>query len=391
MKVLLILTILLVKTGLADSGIPRIKLDLDKFEVIEPKPTGLQVKILKETLYWERSLGSLRPMVYLEIINQNNLNTKNLHYKNNDYSFIKNKALIKYSLFESDLIKFNNEIIYLQKKGAEKKHHIDYSCLKLKVQVLNIDDLPISINCRRFSYGPALKRQSYLEFILNIPHWSHGPLKITTDRNKEIKFNIFNNLTNKKREVKIAYRFSKRNHRLKTAIGFGPYELFMRNQEKLKKAITLPIMLYANFHLKGAHSIRMFNFFAYNKSYFNNAGFYYAYTQAEILDGLIKITPLLGFQSIEIHNHQTSNDLSDVIAPQGFEATYNHAFGVPNYLIGVGLFLSPENGTDYQNIWVRWGKGYFWELNFLSYRKEAQDFYTKSWGLSIGLPFFSLF
>ncbi len=51
--------------------------------------------------------------------------------------------------------------------------------------------------------------------------------------------------------------------------------------------------------------------------------------------------------------------------------------------------MSPDAALDYNNIWVRFGKGIFYELNYIKWAAEGSS--TESYGLSIGLPLFSAF
>ena len=101
-----------------------------------------------------------------------------------------------------------------------------------------------------------------------------------------------------------------------------------------------------------------------DKSFFNNAGFYFAYNMGSAYDGMVNLTPLLGLQAINIRNSDADLTFNDVIAPQGFELSWNHALGKKNFLVVFGTFLSPGNTVDYKNFWIRWGKGMFWELNY---------------------------
>ena len=76
-----------------------------------------------------------------------------------------------------------------------------------------------------------------------------------------------------------------------------------------------------------------------------------------------------------------------MIFPQGIEFLWKHAFGIKNYIVGGGGFASPSETVDYQNLWIRWGKDYFWELNYIYWGIPEEDHNAKMWGLSIGFPF----
>ena len=52
-----------------------------------------------------------------------------------------------------------------------------------------------------------------------------------------------------------------------------------------------------------------------------------------------------------------------------------HAFGIDGFLVNYGMFLSPDSNVQYNNIWIRWGKKYFWEINYIDWGFE--DKYAK--------------
>jgi hypothetical protein len=77
-----------------------------------------------------------------------------------------------------------------------------------------------------------------------------------------------------------------------------------------------------------------------------------------------------------------------IIFPQGFEVVYRHAFGLRNYHLIYGMFLSTASDGSYENIWLRFGQKVFWELNWINWKYEDRQ--ATSYGLSVGIPFLSL-
>jgi hypothetical protein len=53
------------------------------------------------------------------------------------------------------------------------------------------------------------------------------------------------------------------------------------------------------------------------------------------------------------------------------------------------MFTSLSGPYNYNNIWIRYGKSYFWELNFIEWKKENRE--ASMFGLSIGFPIASFF
>ncbi len=378
-------------------GIPRVDLKLSN---MKPSIQGeyqkyIEVKFDEETLYWERLGNILKPYVHVSIKVPKKLPAKYMTYKGKEYHFELNsktkKSYVKFSLFDSDYIEVSGTKVHFYYTGKEKLHHIDYDCIRYQVKIEGADDLPLTASCFVDVFGETFGLKNILKIVVKIPHWEVNDINVLA-RKSGTKTILIENQNREKKEIKISYKMRERKKRLNLALGLGPYEFSFIQEDFQKDVIISPIMLYGNFFLSGDNSLRMFNFFAYNESmFFNNMGMYYAYTMAAAFDGLLKLTPLIGFQGINVRNDFKKETFSDLIAPQGFELTWHHLFGIEGYLVGLGMFLSPGQGTDYKNVWIRWGKSFFWEVNFLSYRKENKEIYTKSWGLSVGFPIGSFF
>ena len=198
------------------------------------------------------------------------------------------------------------------------------------------------------------------------------------------------NKNGEKRKVTIQTKFKPRYKRLKTAIGFGPYafKAIAGNEEK-ETTIAPAFMLYAKWDLTQETSFRFFDAFIANETIFNNAGFYFAYDLAKAFDGRFKVVPLLGAQVLANKYDKNSKTTDRILYPQGFEAIYKHAFGIENYNIVYGMFLSTDSEETYDNAWLRWGKGYFWELNYIRWGRDNEK--SSMWGLSVGIPTGSYF
>ncbi|MCB9095005.1 MAG: hypothetical protein H6621_08065 [Halobacteriovoraceae bacterium] len=391
-------------------GFPNIEIKVEDFEVVVVKKTidNLDIKgrLLKETMRWNRgAYNILFPEIVVDLVVPSfsglNLTSKYKGVSRNLYTFNQfNRVTFYYSLFESNQIEIfrDNKLIanvYVIYKGKEKKHHIDYSCDRYDVQFIGLNNYPLSAQCYIVTYGDFGKEKNILKIAFTVPHvqlpnGSTPPFLVELERPMTLSQTLFDPLKNEEVPFRISAEFGIRSKRLKTAIGFGPYDFALIDKGESIRRPTVPLMLYANFQLSPDKSFRMFNAMIYNESYFNNAGFYYAYTNSS-LDNRLLITPLLGLQSINIKNHLSKRSFSDFIGPQGVEFIWNHAFDIPGYIVGMGLFIAPGSNVDYKNMWIRWGKKYFWELNYLSYRNDEEELFTKSWGVSIGIPFFQLF
>ena len=152
-----------------------------------------------------------------------------------------------------------------------------------------------------------------------------------------------------------------------------------------KNNIAPALFFYLNYKISETNSIRGFDAAIFKESTFNNAGLYLGSDFGHSLDNKLHFTTLLGVQYLHFQFDKDSSAISEPIFPQGIEFMYRHAFDIPNYIIAGGVFLSTSETIDYENIWIRWGKNYFWELNLISWGKD--NFEATTWGLSIGFPF----
>jgi len=157
-------------------------------------------------------------------------------------------------------------------------------------------------------------------------------------------------------------------HRIKTALGIGPYQMVSRVGQKEVKGITGNATLYGRFDLTQNSSFRFFDSFAMkNKEIFNNFGLYFAYDLARVYDDRVQVVALLGTQYLT-HNSNFGGAFNKIIAPQGGEVTFHHPFGLKNYVLGAGGFYSSTSSSQYINTWLRFGKRTTYEVNYIKYR-----------------------
>jgi hypothetical protein len=152
-----------------------------------------------------------------------------------------------------------------------------------------------------------------------------------------------------------------------------------------KTLLAPSLMIYGKFDLTETASLKAFDALLYSKSLFNNSGLYFSYDLASLFDNKIFINALLGFQGIHYSfDRKTTNTVFEIIYPQGFEVLYKHAFGLENYNLFYGMFLSTGQ-QRYTNAWVRFGKRSFVELNYIDWGLDSN--HIQMVGLSVGIPF----
>jgi hypothetical protein len=329
-----------------------------------------------------------------------------INYKGSSISFQQSKknsyAELYYSLFERDEVQILNKdgkvanITITLSNKKEQRVIIDYTCSRNNIEIEGLEDEHFSIGCRTRRIGAYGKEKGMLEV-----QWVSPELKVINGDyipnyaaflNKlPVKIKVQNVKTLKEKEIIIKARVPKRLHRLFTAYGFGPYSLHTKTVDSSKKVLTKrapvasALFFYLNYKISDTSSIRGFNAAILGESKFNNAAMYLGSDFAFSLDNKLYFTTLLGVQYLYFKFDDHTPEVSEPIFPQGIEFMYRHAFNIPNYIVSGGLFLSTSDKIDYENIWVRWGKNYFWELNIITWGKD--DFEARTWGVSVGIPF----
>ena len=418
-----------VSFGRVDIGESRINLKARDFKIDLnlKKKANVKVKIIDKSIQWIRvEEVLLTPRARVEIAIEGNAQDYHLNYSGQAILMQQSKlnahTEFYVSLFDRSPIKIYHSGEHIgdisfhtktkkQKNKSLKKsmteinrktHLIDYSCSRNDIQIKGLDGEYISLGCRTHRIGKFGSERPMMEILWTSANYrlmdsSQPPYIAVFLDNYPIKLKVQNHLGEIK-EVEISARIPKRLHRLNTAYGFGPYAFhtsFTENPDikadklEYKEDIAPAFMLYFNLKLSPMNSIRGFDAAVWKRSSFNNAGVYFASDVANILDGKLTITTLLGMQHLYFKFDKGYETINEPIFPQGIEFLYKHAFGIKNYIVSGGAFISPSETVDYQNIWIRWGKNYFWELNYIYWGKDQFD--AGMYGLSIGLPFKGFF
>lgn len=414
--------------GRVEIGESRIDLQANDFQIQFDlkkefqKKLKIQVRLINKSFQWIRTEEVLlTPRARVEVIIEGD--AQNYHLSYEQQSLIMQQSQkgahteFYVSLFNHSPIQVyhqgqyvgdisfiaKNKNTYKGSKDANRNNHlIDYSCSRKNIQIKGLDGELLSLGCRTHRIGKFGSERPMMEILWSSANYrlldgSRPPYIAVFLDNYPIRLKV-QNRKGEVKEIEISARLPKRLHRLNTAYGFGPYAFhtsFTENPEneddklEYKEDIAPALMLYFNFKLSAMNSIRGFDAAVWKRSTFNNAGVYFASDVASILDGKLTITTLLGMQHLYFQFDKEYETISEPIFPQGIEFLYKHAFGIENYIVSGGAFISPSETIDYQNIWIRWGKNYFWELNYIYWGKDQFD--AGMYGLSIGLPFKGFF
>lgn len=272
---------------------------------------------------------------------------------------------------------------------------LDYSCSGYNVQVAGFDAEFLSVGCELVRENiegkivPSLKlnwiSSEYKTLDLN-----PGPYVISFSEGRTSRVQVIND-SGQRKEIVFKVNFPDRIHRLKTAVGFGPYVYEAEKGEAKEDQKILPsFMLYGNYYLNNIHSIKFFEALVINKSLFNHAGLYIGSELGKFYDDRLVISSLLGAQTISHRFDEGQNEIfTQVIYPQGLEIAMHHPFGMENYRFIVGGFLSPQSDVTYQNFWARFGSKIFVEFNYINWAYDQRS--ANMYGLSVGIPFLEFF
>jgi hypothetical protein len=395
-----------VSFGPVEIGESRIPINLNDFWILPIIESNIvQAKFVQESVQWIRTKNNLlTPRARLRISVKSTATNMHIKYLNQTIILAKRNDQLYTELYinlfspgDIDIYQGDKKIetYTVEAKNKRKDQEtqvIDYSCAKYGLEVVGLDNEYISLGCRLERLGKWSKSRPRLEVTWTATNFrladgSPPPYVAFLHDSSPLELTLFNP-RGETRKMFIKTKLPKRLRRLKTAWGIGPYP-FTAEQSGTKKdwKITPALFLYGKFEFTEdtTTSFKFFNGLLYNgTSLFNNAGLYFSYEIATALDHRISFSPLIGAQVLTFKFDQNFDTNTDLIYPQGLEVAYRHAFGIKNYSIVYGMFLPFSDNDKYNNVWLRWGKGYFWEVNYIGWESDGRK--SSTYGLSIGLP-----
>ncbi len=426
MKILLLLLVLLnsslahasdrsfvsFENGQVQIGQSYLDLSLKNFKIIFAKNSkNIKASFIKGSLRWVRTKENIytpqaemviqikdcpHTMPYIEY--QKTTHIPSYNSKKAIYTFslsIQLFQLTHINMLKNGDVVTTIDVVAVPKKGI-KSHYIDSSCTAYKLKVLNFNNQYLSMFCTLNKIGGIGNERPKLEVHWITPNYKistkkHSPLYLTTFTKTSIANIPLSNREEKQANLKISVTLPKKLHRVKTALGLGPYPFKTSTTDSAATdAIVLNASLYGKVDLTANSSFRFFDSFSKKKeSLFNNFGLYLAYDLARIYNNNIQIIALLGIQHISFKHPGESGYTYQYIAPQGAEITYKHPFGIKNYLLGGGVFFSTNDSIKYTNAWVRFGKRVMVEANYIEWGFEND--YAQTYGLSVIFPLISFF
>lgn len=397
--------------GPVSIGEARVPISVNDFEVLVKSTNDrVQAVIESESVQWvrgEHNILSPRARVLIKV--KGDASLLHLEYQGKDILLQKRneneaQSTLYISLFYPESIRIVErdagigEIILRPKKtqkiSKKKSKLIDYSCAPYHLLIEGLDQDYLSVSCRLGRIGNFGDEKPLLEvyWTSTNTHLLDGNsppyVAVLTDSSPVVT--KVKTINGEDEDVIIKANLPDRLYRLRTALGLGPYSFVSKEGQLEHKASTAPAgMLYANLMLTEGSSFRAFDALVSQKSLFNNAGFYFAYDLGSAFDQRVMVTALLGLQSLSYRFSSQHKTRTNLIYPQGVEVVLKHFWGIENSNLIYGMFISPSKNEDYKNIWIRYGKRVFGEINYISWSDEKRS--ASMWGLSIGFPFVSFF
>lgn len=393
--------------GIVTLGEDRMPIDLNTFKIHSTGKYDIQGKMIPNSLQWIRlDKTVLVPRALIEVSFKGRGHFKysfeyahqriiplfdNLTGNHKAQIFISLFEALPLQLYEDDYIANTIRII---PETKERPHLIDYSCAPYSIKITGAKKDYLSLGCKVQRTGKFGEEKVFLEVLLTSASYrlkddSVPPYLILFHESGVAKISMVNEKGDEE-IITIEATLPKKLPRLKLAAGIGPYALEVQDNNGNKKSEIAPTAtLYGNFSLNDSSSLRFFDSYSKNTSTFHNWGIYYAWDLAHLCDQRCIFTSLIGAQGVDYRYSSDRSFQSETIYPQGFEFIYKHPFGNLNYRLSYGMFIGLSGPYNYTNAWLRYGKKYFWELNYIEWQQNDQG--ASMFGVSIGLPIAQFF
>jgi hypothetical protein len=384
-------------------GQANVEITEDDFDIINPRlPFKIKTNLVNKSIQWVRLDDILlSPRARIEILAETEARHLSLRYRGQsillqDYNQNKSYTQFSIDLFQPDQVevyhqgeKLGEIKILTKQKGRKRSHLIDYSCSKFQLQIAGLENEFLTVGCKEIIAGEFGSEKPMLQVYFALSDYkildgSAPPYIVTLNNNATSTISVIND-DGVIKEFKVKATIPQRYKRLKFALGLGPYSYISQNKTtETDEGWPMAYMLYGKLDINPSTSIKLFDAFITKKTTFNNSGLYLSNDIAKLLDNRVTVNTLLGFQGLYFKAEGNDSADNSMIFPQGIEVTYHHPFDLDNYQLVFGAFLSTASDLTYSNIWVRFGKRVFWELNYIDWGDA--NHYIRTYGLSVGFP-----
>lgn len=393
--------------GEVDKAQNRIGLAPEDFQLaFQPSLPDISASVVEDSVHWVRHQGNiLLPRALVVVRSSLPAKELTLLYRGISHGFQQVDENVAQARFYVSLFENQQALLYSgdkrlselsfegRKRSGKDGHMVDYSCYGHDLETSGLEGEYLSLGCSQSIIGEPGQEKVLLQVLWAAPNWKPigdqlGLRLVNLKGSAPAKIQLISD-TGEKRDLLIKAKVPLRKHRAHLALGFGPYQYLAQAQSKIYDDAThFMYMLYGKFDLTEKNSFKLFDAYIEGASTFNNFGFYFSSDVAKIWDERLVFNTLLGFQDLLFDLPGTSKQ-HKLIYPQGIEMILNHPFDLKNYKLMAGGFVTLGGGLDYSNVWLRFGKNVFYELNYLKWAED--DNKAEAFGLSVGIPLFSLF
>lgn len=372
--------------------------------VFRPEAPEVKAKLIEKTIEFVRRDSLPLPKGLVKVESSLPAAQLSLRYKNEIHGFHQGPNGKAVSFYYATPFGAEKARVFYQGKplsslsftpipGKAKTTIVDPSCFPYNVDVEGMEKQYISLGCKKQIVGNPGDENIVLQILWTAPGWKPlGSEEGVHTLNLYGKVRAEVAVENERGETRtFALKASapKDRKRLGVALGFGPYHFLSQNGSvTYDEGSQFMYMLYAGLALTEKHSFKLFDAYIQKEATFNNFGFYFSSDIAKILDDRLVFNTLLGFQHL-LFELPEGESQRKIIYPQGIEMILSHPFGLKNYKLMLGGFVGAGGGQEYNNVWIRFGKGMFYELNYLKWSEDETN--AEAIGLSVGIPLFSAF
>ncbi len=197
--------------------------------------------------------------------------------------------------------------------------------------------------------------------------------------------------TPQQQSLSLSYQLPHRFHLGALSLGLGPYSFHFDSGSQHASSLTPILTLYGSYVLSDSARVVMFDAAGLNSWLYNDFGLYISTENVRALDRRLGVRFMLGGHAIGFKSNGQYHFIPGI--PQGFELTLTDALQRGATLAAGGFLYPSINGKAYNNLWLRWGRSIFGEINYISFVENPNDqrTFSKSVGLTVGFPVLSFF
>ncbi len=193
-------------------------------------------------------------------------------------------------------------------------------------------------------------------------------------------------LQGKDHKILLHYKIAQTLHAFSLSMGVGGYSHGFTGGGEDFSNFAVFGTLYGSYFIAEDVNVVGFGLTALDSHNYTDVGLYLKLENNRFLDRRASLNLLIGGHAM---GFKAQGQYYLVFsAPQGFELIYRDAFQRGRNL-AAGAFIYPSiSGSAYYNIWLRWGKQLFGEVNYIAWQAQPNtvSYSSNSLGITFGFP-----